>query len=178
MMSRQRKLFMLAVFLNLVSCATPQETHPASPFDRVSSAKELLLWNWDLAERGDAAAQYMLAMAFNYGITPHKDDSIALKWLRRAAEQGNADAQIQMGLEYNRGLSVPKDNVIAGMWFILAERRCDKLAGRFRQALEKKLTQDQIAQAHDLALNWKEQNTGVKIMEKMRGYTSKCERDN
>ncbi len=173
MTSRLRNLLLLIALCNLVSCAAPQ-AHEGSPPQEVSSVQELLISNWELAELGDAAAQYMLAVAFNDGIMPHRDVSMALKWLRLSADQGDADAQIRLGLEYNHGSSVPKNNVMAYMWLILAERRCTIYAGGLRRALEKKLSQEQVEQAWNLARNWKEKSSGVRILEKIRGYRWAC----
>ncbi|MDR0867467.1 MAG: SEL1-like repeat protein [Planctomycetota bacterium] len=47
---------------------------------------------YERAEKGDAEAQYQLAVAYAEGKGIEKDDREALEWARKAAEQGNANA--------------------------------------------------------------------------------------
>ncbi len=55
------------------------------------------------AERGDAAAQYMLGDAHAKGQGVARDHAKAVEWWRKAAEQGNADAQWSLGVAYDNG---------------------------------------------------------------------------
>ena len=59
-------------------------------------ATKLKLWK-RLADLGDAASQYNLALALQHGIGVPKDDAQAVFWYRKAAEQGDVDAQRQLG---------------------------------------------------------------------------------
>ena len=42
------------------------------------------------AEKGDAKAQYELAMSYFKGTGVAKDEAEAVKWMRKAADQGDA----------------------------------------------------------------------------------------
>jgi TPR repeat protein len=62
-----------------------------------------------LAERGDANAQYVSGIMFYTGVGMPKDRTEALNWYRKAANQGYANAQSELGWMYNYGEGVPRD---------------------------------------------------------------------
>ena len=53
-----------------------------------------------LANKGDAEAQYILALMYIEGSDAQQNDSEGMKWLRKAAEQGHVDASCILGLCY------------------------------------------------------------------------------
>jgi len=55
-----------------------------------------------LAEQGDADAQYTLGISYDFGLGEllPADQAEAVKWYRKAAEQGHAEAQLQLGIHY------------------------------------------------------------------------------
>ena len=71
--------------------------------------------------------------------------------VRLAADQGDAAARDSLGVMYEHGRGVPQDDVQAHMWFNLAAAQWDKN----RDRVEKNMTSQQIAQAQELARNWK-----------------------
>jgi TPR repeat protein len=75
-------------------------------------ATALELWR-PLAERGHAAAQNHLGLAYELGDGVPQDDAIAVAWYQKAADQGNARAQTNLGEMYEKGKGVPQDNAIA-----------------------------------------------------------------
>ena len=64
------------------------------------------------AMQGDAAAQFVLGLTYQYdeGL---QDYAEAARWYRRAAEQGLAQAQNQLGAMYALGQGVPQDDAEA-----------------------------------------------------------------
>jgi TPR repeat protein len=62
------------------------------------------------AEKGDASAQYMLALYFIDGEIIHRDFEMAATWLRKAAAQGNADAHYLLGVMHEGGEGTPQDS--------------------------------------------------------------------
>ena len=80
------------------------------------------------AERGDAAAQYELGLAYANGKDVPRDYKEAVKWVRMAAEQGNAKAQYTMALCYAKGVGVPQDYKEAAKWVRLAAEQGDVAA--------------------------------------------------
>ena len=73
-----------------------------------------------LAERGDAVAQFNLALMYDNGQGVRQDYQKALKWYALAAEQGDAEAQFNLGVMYYRGQGVRQDDKTALKWFRLA----------------------------------------------------------
>ena len=51
-----------------------------------------------LAEAGDSAAQFHLALAYHLGVGVVQDPTAAAAWYRRAAEQGHEQSQLRLGL--------------------------------------------------------------------------------
>jgi len=110
-----------------------------------------------LAEQGDADAQTSLGLSYYIGHGVPKDYVQARKWYLKAAEQGYALAQVNLGLLYANGPGVPQDYVQAHMWFNLAAAQGGKDGVKIREVLEalaKKMTPAQIAEAQRLAREW------------------------
>ncbi len=108
-----------------------------------------------LADQGNADAQCSLGLMYGFGNGVTQDYAAALKWYHKAADQGYADAQLNLGLLYTRGKGVTHDIVQAHMWYTLAAASGDRSAGALRDALAKKMTPAQIAEAQKLAREWK-----------------------
>lgn len=75
------------------------------------------------ARRGDAQAQYDMAVALDCGCGVRRDPAGALEWLRKAAAQGHANAQGALGWKYMAGDGVPQDDARAYEWLRLAAER-------------------------------------------------------
>jgi len=82
----------------------------------------------------------------------------AAMWYRRAAEQGDSLAQYQLGILFDRGQGVPQDIIQASKWLNLgtagAPRYAREARSRIRDAVNRKMTRGEIAQARLLALQW------------------------
>jgi len=88
-----------------------------------------------------------------YGVP--KDYATTLSWFRRAAAQGDPDAQVNLGMMYGGGFGVPQDYVTAHMWLNLAAAGGDKDAVKARAVLAARMTPAQIAEAQNMAREWK-----------------------
>jgi tetratricopeptide (TPR) repeat protein len=115
-----------------------------------------------LADQGDARAQFVLGVMYAEGQGVPQDYAEAVKWYRRAANHSHAQAQYNLGLSYAKGEGVPQDDVSAHMWFNLAaarfpvsDTRNHDLAVRNRELVANKMTREQIAEAQNLAREWK-----------------------
>ena len=73
-----------------------------------------------LAERGDADAQYNLAVTLSENSRIPGDTIEAVLWYRRAAEQGHNDARYRLGWMYAEGWGVPENYAKATRWFRMA----------------------------------------------------------
>ena len=75
-----------------------------------------------LAESGDAQAQFEVACAYQTGRGVNVDDQKAVKWLSKAAEQGLVAAETALGSAYDIGMGVPLNNQKAIFWWQKAAR--------------------------------------------------------
>ena len=73
-----------------------------------------------LAESGDAAAQFNVAMMYARGDGVREDFAEAARWFRLASEQGQANAQARLGGMYARGIGLEKNYPEAARWLTLA----------------------------------------------------------
>ncbi len=114
-----------------------------------------------LAEHGDARAQFLLGLMYANGQGVPQDPGEAAKWYRLAADQGEADAQNQLAWLYATGDGVTRDDVAAHMWFNLAAASFPEsdsrrsAAAHNRDAVESRMTREQIAEARQRARDWK-----------------------
>jgi len=79
------------------------------------------------AERGDAEAQFNLAVMYENGLVDSRyvaegNHSEAVKWLLAAAEQGLARAQIKLAEMYAGEPDMPDRSVKVCEWYLLAAR--------------------------------------------------------
>lgn len=117
-----------------------------------------------LAEQGDAKAQYFVGFLHHHGYGMKRDEAEAARWFRMAAAQGEWQSQYYLGVIYEKGVGVKQDLEAAHMWLSLA---ATNPGTTFRDSLhtkeaigklEHKMKPEQIAQARDMAKNWKPQN--------------------
>ena len=92
---------------------------------------------------------------YESGQSVQRDYAEAVKWYRRAADQGSASAQWLLASMYEVGSGVPQDYVQAHMWYNLSATQGWGAAVFARAALEREMTQAQIAEAQKLAREWK-----------------------
>ena len=71
----------------------------------------------ELAEQGDAAAQFNLGVMYHEAQGVSQDYSQAVKWHQKAAEQGIAQAQLNLGIMYYQGQGVSQDYYQAVKWY-------------------------------------------------------------
>ena len=71
----------------------------------------------ELAQAGDAEAQFALAQLLDLGSGPAQNREEAITWLRKAAEQDLAAACFTLGLKYEFGVMRQKDLTQAAAWY-------------------------------------------------------------
>ena len=113
--------------------------------------QEAVKWYRKSAEQGNAYAQNNLGFCYDKGEGVKQDDQEAVKWYRKSAEQGNANAQYNLGVCYYKGQGVLKSWVLAHMWHNLSG-----INRKLLKDLEKKMTKEQVIDALDRALKWKD----------------------
>jgi len=114
------------------------------------------------ADQYDEADQLVEAMAaYNEGVAAYNEGDYqkAIQKFKPLAEQGHAIAQYSLGLMYDDGQGVPQDYVQAHKWYNLSAARSKgdlrKKIVRNRNAIEKKMSPVQVAEAQKLAREWK-----------------------
>jgi TPR repeat protein len=116
---------------------------------------QALQWYEKAAVQGHADAQVNLGILYDYGRSVPQDFKKAVYWYRLSAKQSNELAQRRLGLMYERGDGVPKDYVQAYMWYSLGAAKGAERGVALRDALAKQMTPEQIAEANQLAKEWK-----------------------
>ena len=79
----------------------------------------------------------------------------ALNEWRTAARKGDKRAMLALGRAFVKGLGVPQDFIEAHKWFNLAAARGDARAAAERNALAKRMTLEERAEARKLARAWR-----------------------
>ena len=78
-----------------------------------------------VAEDGNARAQYNLGWMHANGRGVAQDFKEAIKWYTKSAEQGNVNAQYNLGNLYLRGQGATQNDNLAFSWFIKAAEQGD-----------------------------------------------------
>ncbi len=116
-------------------------------------------WYRKSADQGNDMDQCILGEMYENGKGVIQDHAEAAKWYRKAADQGYSHAQYHLGLMYSEGRGVPQDYILANMWIILSSASLGNYepekAETIGNAIEKKMTAQQIAEAQRLAREWK-----------------------
>ena len=110
----------------------------------------------ELAEQGEAQAQYRLGFLYQFGQGVPQDYERAVMWYRKAADQGYANGQFYLGFMYSIGLGVTRNIAQGNMWFNLAAAQGHKDAIKHRERLTKSMTSAEILAAQRLAREWLE----------------------
>ncbi len=84
----------------------------------------------ELADQGDAKAQFQLAALYYQGLGTEQDDEAAIDWYQRAARQGNAEAQYSLGNMFLMGKAVEQSDVKAAYWYEKASAQGHDAAGQ------------------------------------------------
>ena len=88
-----------------------------------------------MAKRGDAGAQFSVAIAFEDGVGTSKDERQAFDWYSKAAKQGHDGAQYKVGTFYEQGRVVKKDSKAAMEWYKQAADNGNRQAKKSMSAI-------------------------------------------
>src|ERR1700716_4421445 len=112
--------YTFAAVILLLSFAAPVAAGPLEDAtgadDRGDYATALRLLR-ELADQGNARAQFKLGGMYDDGRGVAQNDAEALKWYRLAADQGYGNAQYNLALMYGKGQGVPQNHLEAARWF-------------------------------------------------------------
>ena len=120
--------------------------------ERVFEARALLE---EALEHGLVLASYFLARLYIEGIGGHPVEEVpAAHYTRIGAESGHARMQAWLALMYLEGRGVERDLVTAAQWASLAAANGDTMGDQVRQALEERLSPDELREARERAADW------------------------
>lgn len=109
-------------------------------------------WYQKAAERGNVRAMHNLAvLAADGGDSGRPDYATAAQWFKKAAAYGVRDSQYNIAVLFARGLGVSQDLVQSYTWFAIAAAQGDDDAGKKRDDVAARLTDNQIAAAKAMA---------------------------
>ncbi len=112
-----------------------------------------------LAEQRDARAQTYLGVMYLRGQGVPQNFPVAAYWLHLASAAGLPTAQYFFGLMYDKGQGMAQDFVLAEAWLNLAVAHAEpRLRSRWvliRDAVASKMTESQLAEARELAYEWR-----------------------
>lgn len=119
-------------------------------------------WYRLAAVQGDVSAQFSLALRYARGEGVAQDYTQAVKWYRLAAEQGDDGSQFNLGVMYYHGRGVAQDYIQAHIWIDLSASAGHERAREARDELAEEMTVTQLAQAQQLAAEWKLKTASAK----------------
>jgi uncharacterized protein len=112
-------------------------------------------WFEKAAKQGHVGAQANLGTLYLQGAGAPQSAQMAVFWFSRAAEQGDVLAFAKLGWMYAQGRGVLQDFIQAYMWYNLSAAQGEQRAAEARDALATQMTPAQIAEAQQLAREWK-----------------------
>ena len=126
-----------------------------------------------MAKRGDAGAQFSVAIAYEDGMGTSKDMKQAFDWYSKAARQGHAGAQYKLGSFYEQGRGVKKDTKAAMEWYKKAADNGSRQAKKRMTALsasgqQAKQARDKQRQQAEAALKAEQERQATAAKEKAR----------
>ncbi len=108
-----------------------------------------------LARGGDAEAQTAIAGLYRFGAGREVDLAESARWYHRSAAQGEPVAQLNLGEMYMLGFGVPRDDVRAYLWLSLAANQGRSWAAERRDAVARRLNDDQLARGRAMVRAWR-----------------------
>lgn len=151
-----RKISVAAVPSNVAAPVEPKSDAPAA--QKTLQLTPTLDQERELAQKGDATAQFAVGVHYATGDGVKQDYTQAVHWFGLAAEQGHVGAQETLGAYYWAARGVPQDLTKAYFWSLLAQAGGDE-ASKYRVAiLASRMTHSQILDAQQQANDWLKQH--------------------
>ena len=108
------------------------------------------------ARSGNADAEELIGVMYAMGLGVPRDDVRAFEWYLRSALKGHPGAQSGVGWYYEVGRGMPAPDLVrAYMWYVLSAIGGDPDAAISQEEVVKKMTAEQIEQAHVLVDDYK-----------------------
>ena len=112
-------ILLLAITMNLSAKRTDPYQHARDM--RINSLNQQNVKNYSkvlsFAQRGDAVAQFDLAIMYATGNGVRKSEKEAFNWFHKAALNNHTEAKYYMGLSFLKGRGVKRQPHLARQWF-------------------------------------------------------------
>jgi hypothetical protein len=138
---------------SMSSASKPETLASEAPNPIVTDAKGLVGLR-QLAEQGDATAQFAMGVRYATGDEVAQSYPEAVRWFSMAAEQGHIKAQGTLGAYYQFGRGVPEDLNKAYFWTVLAAAGGDEISQDRVPSLASRMTRAQVIVARQQANEW------------------------
>ena len=108
------------------------------------------------ARSGNADAEELIGIMYAMGLGVQRDDIRAFDWYLRSSMKGHPGAQSGVGWYYETGRGMPAPDLIrAYTWYVLSAIGGDPDATISQEEVIKKMTPEEIKQAHVLINDYK-----------------------
>jgi TPR repeat protein len=148
-----RKIFYVLIFI-----ATPALSEIEQARDFLETGQFNAAYNalWPAARSGNADAEELIGVMYAMGLGVERDDQRAFEWYLRSSMKGHHGAQSGVGWYYEVGRGMPAPDLVrAYMWYTLSAIGGDPDAAISLEEVVKKMTQEEINQAHILVADYK-----------------------
>ena len=112
---------------------------------------EAVKWYTLASEQAHVPATWRLAMLYYHGSGVTQNYQKSADLYHSAAKQGDVYSQKALGVMYSEGFGVPKDNILAFSWFQISGENGYKFAIKYRDAMAKDMTSEEVATAQAMA---------------------------
>ena len=114
---------------------------------------QAMKWFQSAVSNGDLRSMVLIGLMHDEGRSVPIDWAKAASWYRKAATKGYASAQNLLGFAYANGRGVSQNNLWAYVWFTLASDNGQRQADEDVASIERMMSNDEIAKAHEIAKN-------------------------
>jgi TPR repeat protein len=146
------------IFYVLIFIATPALSEIEQARDFLETGQFNAAYNalWPAARSGNADAEELIGVMYAMGLGVERDDQRAFEWYLRSSMKGHPGAQSGVGWYYEVGRGMPAPDLVrAYMWYTLSAIGGDPDAAISLEEVVKKMTQEEINQAHILVADYK-----------------------
>ncbi|MBT5303002.1 MAG: sel1 repeat family protein [Tateyamaria sp.] len=146
------------IFYALIFIAAPALSEIEQARDFLETGQFNAAYNalWPAARSGNADAEELIGVMYAMGLGVERDDQRAFEWYLRSSMKGHPGAQSGVGWYYEVGRGMPAPDLVrAYMWYTLSAIGGDPDAAISLEEVVKKMTQEEINQAHILVADYK-----------------------
>lgn len=148
-----RKIFYVLIFIAAPALSEIEQARDFLETGQFNAAYNAL---WPAARSGNADAEELIGVMYAMGLGVERDDQRAFEWYLRSSMKGHPGAQSGVGWYYEVGRGMPAPDLVrAYMWYNLSAIGGDPDAAISLEEVVKKMTQEEINQAHILVADYK-----------------------